>query len=214
MKKINLAKTRILLFETLAPIYKNLPELINTDSYEIVAIIDNESSCAYPYPIPVISFSQILDFSFWDLLLVNDRSFTENICKMLAVLGIPEERSFFLRDEINQDEIPFYRNLFDTNSDAGKTLDYSCRKQGQNYFAVSTRGGDYITLASDHIISKSMFRKKESFSQEEVDLFISLAEQYYGIRRDERGFFFDIGANIGTTCIYAKKYVVPNMSVL
>lgn len=44
--------------------------------------------------------------------------------------------------------------------------------------------------------------------------FFELARKYYGVRRDESGIFCDIGANIGTTCIYFKKNIVPAISIL
>lgn len=214
MKKVNIKKTRILIFETLRPAYQDLPASVNEDYFEIAAIVDNESTVAHSGDIPVVSFEQVLDFSFWDLLVINDEAFGNSIRKILSMLEIPEERYIFLQRSIDRDEIPFYRTLFRTDSQNGRVLDYFCRKLGENYLAVTTKGGDYITYASDCVISENMFRKRETYSQEEIDIFVQLAKQYYGTSQEEKGFFFDIGANIGTTCIYAKKYLVPNMSVV
>lgn len=214
MKKINTAKTRILIFETLKPAYQDLPASINADYFEIVAIVDNESTVARPAEIPVVSFEQVLDFSFWDLLVINDEAFEKDIHEILSALNIPEERYVFLQKSINRDEIAFYRTFFSENSKHGKVLDYFYRKLGQNYLAVTTQGGDYITHASDCVISENMFRKRESYSQDEINLFIYLAKQYYGIAQEEKGYFFDIGANIGTTCVYAKKCLLPDISVV
>lgn len=213
MKKINTAKTRILIFETLKPAYQDLPASVNADYFEIVAIVDNESAVTRSADIPVVSFEQILDFSFWDLLVINDKAFGNSIRQILSMLHIPEERYVFLQKSIDRDEIAFYRTFFDADSQNGRVLDYFCRKIGENYLAVTTKGGDYITYASDCVISENMFRKKETYSQDEIDMFILLAKQYYGTLQEEKGFFFDIGANIGTTCIYAQKYLVPNMSI-
>ena len=214
MKKINTIKTRILIFETLKPAYQDLTASVNEDYFEIAAIIDNESAVTHSADIPVVSFEQVLDFSFWDLLVINDKAFGNSIRQILSMLHIPEERYVFLQKSIDRDEIAFYRTFFDADSKNGRVLDYFCRKIGENYLAVTTKGGDYITYASDCVISENMFRKKEAYSQDEIDMFIQLAEQYYGTPRAEKGFFFDIGANIGTTCIYAKKYLVPNMSIV
>lgn len=44
-----------------------------------------------------------------------------------------------------------------------------------------------------------------TYQQEDIDLFFKLAKQFYGIDNSEKGYFFDVGANIGTTSLYAKK---------
>lgn len=214
MKKINTVKTRILIFETLTPAYQDLPASVNEDYFEIVAIVDNQSNVTYSADIPVVSVEQVLDFSFWDLLIINDEAFGDSIREILSMMRIPEERYVFLQKTIAGDEIGFYRTFFKRTSQNGRLLDYFYRKLGQNYLAVTTKGGDYITHASDGVISESMFRKRESYSQDEIDMFVYLTKQYYGTSQEEKGFFFDIGANIGTTCIYAKKYLVPNMSIV
>lgn len=214
MKKLNTIKTRLIIFETLRPAWSDLLESINKDYYDVVAIVDNESSDTYSVSVPVVSFEEILDFSFWDLLIINDEAFEDEIRGILSVLKLPEERYFFLSKLILWDEFLFYRTLFDKNSKNGKKIDFFARKHEENYQVVTTRGGDYITHVSDREISYDMFMRKKCYSQDEIDTFIYLAKQYYGIEQEEKGFFFDIGANIGTTCIYAKKYLVPNMSVV
>lgn len=214
MKRMNITKTRIIIFETLRPAYQDLLASVNGVYYDVVAIVDNESSVTYTAPVPVISFAQVLDFTFWDLLIINDEAFKKDILEILSALNIPKERYVFLQKSINRDEIAFYRTFFSEDSQSGKVLDYFYRKLGQNYLAVTTQGGDYITHASDCVISENMFRKRESYSQDEINIFIYLAKQYYGITQDEKGFFFDIGANIGTTCIYARKCLLPNISIV
>lgn len=214
MKRMNITKTRIIIFETLRPAYQDLLLSVNSDYYDVVAVVDNESSVTYSVPVPVISFAQVLDFTFWDLLIINDEAFEKDIHEILSALNIPDERYVFLQKSIDRDEIAFYRTFFSENSKNGKVLDYFYRKLGQNYLSVTTQGGDYITHASDCVISENMFRKRESYSQDEINLFIYLAKQYYGITQEEKGYFFDIGANIGTTCVYAKKCLLPNISIV
>ncbi|MBD5538367.1 MAG: FkbM family methyltransferase [Lachnospiraceae bacterium] len=213
MKKINTAKTRILIFETLKPAYQDLFASVNEDYFEIAAIIDNESAVTHSADIPVVSFTEIVDFSFWDLLVVNDEVFHEDILEILSMLHIPKERYVFLSKSIQPEEFGFYRAFFSAGSSNGKLLDFFLVKRGQNYLTVATEGGDYITHASDYAISANMFLRKQTYSQREIDLFILLAKQYYGTTQNESAFFFDIGANIGTTCIYVKKCLLPNISI-
>lgn len=65
----------------------------------MAAIVDNESSDTYSASVQVVSFEEILDFSFWDLLIINDAAFGDEIHGILSVLNLPEERYFF-REQI------------------------------------------------------------------------------------------------------------------
>lgn len=44
-----------------------------------------------------------------------------------------------------------------------------------------------------------------TYQQEDIVLFLKLAKQYYGIDISEKGYFLDVGANIGTTSLWVKK---------
>lgn len=64
---MNIAKTRILIFETTTPAYDELLASIDTDYFDIVAIVDNENSrmqmAGDKMNYPVIPFENVSDFS-------------------------------------------------------------------------------------------------------------------------------------------------------
>lgn len=211
---MNIAKTRVVIFETICPLYKNLSSILNPDYFSIIAFVDHESAISSSFPFPLIPIEKLLDFSFWDMLLINDTACESQINQILNLLNIPENRYFFLKSTVQWNEISFYRTLFREDSIESMLIDFSSRKVGQNYLTITADGGDYITHASDSAISADMFLRKKVYSKNEIDLFIALTKQYYGTDESTNGFFLDIGANIGTTCIYAQKYLLPNISII
>ena len=58
-----------------------------------------------------------------------------------------------------------------------------------------------------------MHLNKHNFAQEEMMLFYELSNKYYPNRKKE-GIFLDLGANIGTTCIYFKKKIDSDINIL
>lgn len=215
---MNIAKTRILIFETDTPAYNDLFPSINTDYFDIVAIVDNESD---PLQIadskmnyPVIPFEDVLDFSKWDLLIINDCQCQIEIMNIITLLKIPEERYIFLSKDISWENYDFYNILFKHNTFNGRLTEFFYRKIGGNYQLVSTEEGDWIFNSNDQYIPLTMFLTCKTFSKDEINIFIELTEKYYGTKPTEKCYFMDIGANVGTTCIYVKKKKIPNATII
>ena len=215
---MNLVKTRILVFETRTPVYNALLSSINTDYFDIVAIVDDESG---PLQVadskmnyPVIPFEDVLDFSKWDLLIINDCQTQFEIMKIISLLEIPEERYIFLSKDISREIYGFYKILFKHNTINGKLTEFDYRRMGGNYQLVHTEEGDWIFNSSDRYIPGTMFLTDKTFSKDEIDIFVELTEKYYGTKPTEKCYFMDIGANVGTTCIYVKKKKLPNATII
>lgn len=51
------------------------------------------------------------------------------------------------------------------------------------------------------------------YQEDDIEYFIELAQQYYGINPSTTGIFLDVGANIGTSSLYAKKVLIPNARI-
>ncbi len=60
---------------------------------------------------------------------------------------------------------------------------------------------------------RDMYTRNVNWSTEEMNIFHALAQKYYNVD-DGAGYFLDLGANIGTTCIYFAKKIAPNLKVL
>ena len=54
---------------------------------------------------------------------------------------------------------------------------------------------------------------RRNWSDTDMDTYFALAKKYYPNRKED-GFILDSGANIGTTCIYFKKYLDPKVKIL
>lgn len=214
---MNIAKTRILIFETQEPVYEDLLSSINTDYFDIVAIVDDESGLQTvedTMPYPIITFEAVLDFSKWDLLIINDCQCRTLIMKIITLLKIPEDRYIFLSTDISWEAYGFYNILFKHNTFNGRMMELFCRKIGGNYQLVPTEEGDWIFNSNDLYIPREMFLTGQTFSKEEIDIFIELTEKYYGTKPTQKCYFMDIGANVGTTCIYVKKKKIPNATII
>lgn len=60
-----------------------------------------------------------------------------------------------------------------------------------------------------------MFTTGRNFSDNMIHVFFELVEKYYeSATRSRTGYFFDIGANIGTTSIYVKKIINENLRII
>lgn len=72
----------------------------------------------------------------------------------------------------------------------------------------------YLFGIKDISIPFDMFINKCTFPEEEIKLFFKLTEKYYNRKPQSKDYFFDIGANIGTTSIYVKRNIFNEMNVV
>ncbi len=76
-----------------------------------------------------------------------------------------------------------------------------------------TNGIKYIFSSHDRIIGESMLRTGINFAENQIKAFFELTDKYYG-KKARNGYFFDVGANIGTTSIYVKKELNPKLKII
>lgn len=89
---------------------------------------------------------------------------------------------------------------------------YKSRVQG-NFGLVQVEGLSYINYASDVLIMAWMYAQKRNWADEDMRRFYSLSCKHYP-QVEGRNLFLDIGANIGTTCIYFKKMIDPSVKII
>lgn len=209
---MNLSRTRVVLFETDDVVYTDVINTMNPRWFQLVAVVVENENMQVALPCPAVHLEDLLDLSFWDLFVINDCGHTEQIRSIILEFGIPEDRLFFLSHTISDYE--FYRNFFLPDSFMGKLADFLSRRIGERYLAVSTRDNTFISNATDGMISLEMFMYRRTYSEDEIELFLKLAEQYYDTSDTCEDYFLDIGANIGTTCIYVKKKLLPDTKII
>lgn len=83
------------------------------------------------------------------------------------------------------------------------------------YRSVQVRNNlKFITSSIDYTIGESMYMYDTCFAEHQINLFFELMRQYCKSDDMSNGTFLDIGANVGTTCIYAKKNMAPNLKYI
>lgn len=79
--------------------------------------------------------------------------------------------------------------------------------------AHTVEGLQYIYEDTDLAIGQSMKDMCKTFAKEEIHSFFELTDLYYG-KKERKGIFLDIGGNIGTTSIFVKKRINPELRVI
>ncbi len=131
---------------------------------------------------------------------------------IFAQLGIAREQVIYaaeLEEWVARNDLGFYLLKGDTR----KRMEVWNEKRNKEYVACTAEGISYIAGSSDRVILDSMAMYGENWAREEMQAFYRLAQKYYPADAGG-GYFIDIGANIGTTCIYFKKKVDRNVDIL
>ncbi len=95
-----------------------------------------------------------------------------------------------------------------------KRMTLHCEKQGRDFITCTVEGISYVAGTTDRVILDWMYLYDRNWADEEMQMFYQMAQKYYGIEPSKKGYFLDIGANIGTTCIYFKKKIDPSVTIL
>ncbi|MBR3622827.1 MAG: FkbM family methyltransferase, partial [Selenomonadaceae bacterium] len=84
-----------------------------------------------------------------------------------------------------------------------------------NDYLVLDVGGVNFLINSRYDVMLNPFLQGETFQQDDIILYFELVKKYYGLdTKDFNGkWFFDIGANIGSTSIWANKKICPDMKI-
>lgn len=131
---------------------------------------------------------------------------------IFAQLGIAREQVIYaaeLEEWVARNDLGFYLLKGDTR----KRMEVWNEKRNKEYVACTAEGISYIAGSSDRVILDSMAMYGENWAREEMQAFYRLAQKHYPADAGG-GYFIDIGANIGTTCIYFKKKVDRSVDIL
>lgn len=74
-------------------------------------------------------------------------------------------------------------------------------------------GISYITESCDMMCGGVMRATQKNLVESLINVFFELTDIYYG-KKERKGIFFDIGANVGTTSIYVKKIINPQLHII
>ena len=159
-------------------------------------------------PIPIYDLPQ---YDNWDILLVFEKGVRDYIETLLSKLGIGKDRIIYPMD-MGDKNAAVMSYIF--KEPVRKMLEYcSKRREGDKYAICSAEGLTYVNAASDDIILPRMIFEKKNWAKDEMMDFYHLANEHFSFSKDQV-LFCDIGANIGTTCIYFKKCIDSDVRIL
>lgn len=95
-----------------------------------------------------------------------------------------------------------------------KRVELYREKGKKDYMVCTVEGISYLASTSDRVILDWMALYERNWADEEMQAFYQLSQKYYPGNVSRQGWFIDIGANIGTTCIYFKKKLDENVNIL
>ncbi len=117
-----------------------------------------------------------------------------------------------ITDTVIENEDPDIDDGVETK-DFWKRFDKYRESINGEYGMVSVEGLTYISYASDLLIMGTMYNTGINWARDDMWRFFRLSEKYYG-PDDRKQYFLDIGANIGTTGIYFKKKIDPEVNII
>lgn len=181
-----------------------LNQFANEDHLELCEIItlDDDSP---------ISISDLPKYDNWDVLLVFENGVRSQVEKLLEKIGISRERVVYPMDM--EDENTDIASYMFKGSIKKLLRYYSYRPDGYKYGMSCTDGFTYINAVTDDVILPGMIFDDANWAKDDMESFHKLAHEYFTFS-EEQVLFCDIGANIGTTCLYFKKQIDPDVKIL
>lgn len=103
--------------------------------------------------------------------------------------------------------IVYMKVLFDNKDKEDREFLIDAILPGNDFFTYTADGLSFIGRSSDQYIVRDSYINNTVWAYSSVQQFYQLAHQYYDMDDSKSKYFFDIGANIGTTCIsFYKKF--------
>lgn len=157
-----------------------------------------------------IKIENICSIGKWDYLLVFAIGCRELVDNVIRICNIPEEKVIFPLEYCG-----CYNHLLVMHEilKEGCIDEINARKARSRFLTCTVDGISYLARSSDRVIMDDMLENGRNWAKNEMHRFYELAKQYYQVS-DYEGIFCDIGANIGTTCIYFKKNIDPDIKIL
>ena len=158
-----------------------------------------------------IAIADLPMYDNWDVLLVFENGVRNRVELLLDKIGISKDRIIYPMDmeDINADIASY---IF--NDSIRKLLKYySYRTEGYKYGMSYAEGFTYINAITDDVIIPRMIFDRVNWAKDDMENFYKLAQKHFRFN-EEQVLFCDIGANIGTTCVYFKKQIDPDVKIL
>lgn len=154
---------------------------------------------------------------FWDYIFCfippEQKGIKGKFSDIFRRLGVSNDKVIYaldLEDWVVHKELAFYL----LKGDIKNRMELYCEKAKKEFVTCTVDGISYVANSSDRVILDWMYMFHRNWADEEMQVFYRLSQKYYQVDSSKNGYFLDIGANIGTTCIYFKKKVDKNVDIL
>ncbi len=165
---------------------------------EILYFVQSKKTEDYFHNKKVISADEI-DYSKIDNLIIASNIYYEEIIAYLKNLNNDYE--------LNKDKVKSAADFPVVWEDIQRYMPYASCKVCKDIV--------YISSSEDDGIGGAMFKSGRNYPDDMIHVFFELAEKYYKTtKQPNKGYFLDIGANIGTTSIYIKKKIDNNLKII
>ncbi|MBR1645595.1 MAG: FkbM family methyltransferase [Selenomonadaceae bacterium] len=155
----------------------------------------------------------------WDYVLIfaddNSREIFDEILSTIRVMNISTDNIIFAMSISNWIENPaaLYSLLNPSTAETiFRWMNFVNHRQWNHYVACDAENLHYVGTSADDYVIKLTYVTRENHTLDEMKAFHALAKKFYGTN-DSDGYFFDLGANIGTTGIYFTKKIAPNLKL-
>lgn len=162
--------------------------------------------------------------SDWDYILVFEGNLRNVFLSLINAINVPQNRVLYALDLMSWTSNPraAYAILKSKEEDYNmihRYLDLNLEQQINDFITCTTFDGiSYVATAKDKAIMPNMYTFRQNFVADEITAFYKLSQScYYSNITEEShtgGYFLDLGANIGTTCIYFKKKFDESLKIL
>ena len=158
-----------------------------------------------------IAIADLPKYDNWDILLVFENGVRSQVEILLNKIGISRDRIVYPKDMEDKNAV-IASYIF--KGEIRKLLRYySYRPEGYKYGMSYADGFTYVNAVTDDVILPRMIFDRVNWAKDDMENFHRIAHEHFTFNK-EQVLFCDIGANIGTTCIYFKKKIDPDVKIL
>ena len=156
------------------------------------------------------------DTDAWDWLLIFEQGMRDFFDTAVKISKLPLDKVIYALDLNSWLQHPKAAFAL-TNMQRGGyillNLNLAINRQLNKFVTCTVEGLNYIATSADNAVIRPMYITRQNHAADNMRTFQALAKKFYGVD-DGAGYFFDLGANIGTTGIYFTTKLAPNLKLL